>query len=104
MGQVTNFNIGDLVRLKSQVKKSGKKSAISAWKKIYLHGTSKAYGGRLPEDSSLYDEWFNSLCGSAAIVVDNRCNNIVVEGWIRVRFLCFDQPFWTMTSYFKKCG
>lgn len=102
MGQV--INIGDLIQLKSQVKKSGKKSAISAWKMIYLHGTSKAFGGNLPGHSSLYDEWFSTICESVAIVVDNRVDNVVVEGWIKIRFLCFDQPFWTRISYFKKCG
>jgi hypothetical protein len=100
MGEI---KIGDMVQLTWRVKKSGKKTAISAWRNIRFHGNSKGYDGFIPNSSANYNDWFESLCNSVAVVVDNKVDGIAVYDWIKVHFLCSDEAFWTRRTYLRKC-
>ncbi len=106
MGQV--INIGDMVELSQYMKKSCKKTAIFAWERINLHESHEAkyfqtYSGNIPADSSKYNDWTDSLINSAAIVIDNKVDDVFIKDWVKVRFMCFDYTFWTKTKYLKKC-
>ncbi len=106
MGQV--INIGDMVELSQYMKKSCKKTAIFAWQRINLHESHEGkyyqtYGGNYPADSSEYNSWTDSIINSVAVVVDNKVDDVIIDDWIKVRFMCFDYDFWTKIKYLKKC-
>ena len=98
MGQV---EIGDLVILTPNAIKVGKQNAITGWKHINV---PKGYINQVPEDSSLYKQWFEAISNSAAIVLEViNGENGYDQVWLRLRFMCFDEPFWMKRHYFRKC-
>lgn len=102
MGKI---GVGDLVVVKPKSIDECKRIAITAWKGISEYNGKRTFYGNIPQESSDYQEWFSQLCNSAGYVLEilDPSKHTEIPVWIKVQFMCFEEPFWIRSLYFKKC-